>query len=57
MKTILSFLKPVGKGLARLKWELAMSLRAAKVDFIPSEKNVLLSFWYDFDYFKVRKAG
>jgi len=49
-------LKPVSKGLARLKWELAMSLRAAKVDFIPSEKNVLLSFWYHFDYFKVRRS-
>lgn len=34
-----------------------MSWRAAKVDFIPSQKNVLLSFWYDFDSFKVRRPG
>jgi hypothetical protein len=56
MKTILSFLKPVSKGLDWIRRGLVMFWRVYKVDLSPTEKNLLLSFWYDYVHFKARKA-
>ena len=56
MKTILSFLKPVSNGLDWVRQGLVMFWRVTRVGFFPSEKNLLLSFWYDFVHFKARSA-
>jgi hypothetical protein len=57
MKTILSFLKPVRKGLDWIRQGLVMFWRVYKVDLFPTEKSVLLSFWYSYVHFKARRAG
>ena len=57
MKTILSFLKPVSKGLDWVRRGLVLVWRVNRVSFFPTEKNLLLSFWYDFVYFKSRRPG
>jgi hypothetical protein len=57
MKTILSFLKPVGDGLDWVRQGFVMFWRVTKFGFIPTEKNLLLSFWYDYVHFKARRAG
>lgn len=56
MKTILSFLKPVSKGLDWVRQGFVMFWRVYKVELSPTEKNLLLSFWYDYVHFKARKA-
>lgn len=56
MKTTLSIIKPVKKGLDWIRQGLVMFWRVYKVDLSPTEKNLLLSFWYDYVHFKVRKA-
>jgi hypothetical protein len=56
MKTTLSIIKPVRKGLAWIRQGLVMFWRVYKVDLSPTEKNLLLSFWYDYVHFKARKA-
>jgi hypothetical protein len=57
MKTILSFLKPVSKGLDWVRQGLVMFWRVTKFGFIPTEKNLLPSLWYDFAHFKARRTG
>jgi hypothetical protein len=56
MKTILSFLKPVSKGLDWIRQGLVMFWRVTNVGIFPTEKNLLLSFWYGYAHFKARKA-
>jgi hypothetical protein len=56
MKTTLSIIKPVRKRLAWIRQGLVMFWRVYKVDLSPTEKNLLLSFWYDYVHFKARKA-
>jgi hypothetical protein len=56
MKTILSILKPVGKGLDWMRQGLVMFWRVSKVEFFPTEKNLLLCFWYSYVHFKARNA-
>jgi hypothetical protein len=56
MKTILSFLKPVSNGLNWIRQGLVMFWRLYKVDLFPTEKDLLLSFWYSYVHFKARRA-
>jgi hypothetical protein len=55
MKTILSILKSIGKGLDWIRQGLVMFWKVHRMDFFPSEKNLLLSFWYSYVHFKARK--
>jgi hypothetical protein len=57
MKPILSFLKPVGKGLDWVRQGFVVFWRISKFSYFPTEKNLLLSFWYDFVHFKARGGG
>jgi hypothetical protein len=57
MKTTLSILKPVGKRLDWIRQGLVMFWRITKVGLFPTEKNLLLSFWYSYAHFKARTAG
>jgi hypothetical protein len=57
MKTTLSILKPISKGLDWVRQGLVMFWRVTKFGFIPTEKNLLPSLWYDYAHFKARRAG
>ena len=52
MKRTLSFLKPVYDGLIWAGQGFLAFWRIGRFDYFPTEKNLLLSFWYDFRHFK-----
>jgi hypothetical protein len=56
MKTILSFLRSVSDGLDWVRQGLVSFWRINKFYFFPTERNLLLSFWYDYVHFKARRA-
>jgi hypothetical protein len=47
-----SFLKPLSKGARWVGRGFLLFWRAGKFSFFPSEKNLLVSFWYDFIQYK-----
>jgi hypothetical protein len=52
MKRTLSFLKPVASGVKTVgEWALLI-WRAGRFGVFPSSRNLLVSFWYDFVYYK-----
>ncbi len=48
----LSFLKPLTRGPRWLGQWVLLIWRAGKFGVFPSQKNLLVSFWYDFIYYK-----
>jgi hypothetical protein len=57
MKRTLSFLKPVFDGLKWAGQGVSAMWRIGRFDYFPTEKNLLLSYWYDFRHFKRVAAG
>ena len=52
MKTILSFLRPVSRGLNWVGRGLQGFWRVNKFYYFPTKRNLLVSYWYDFQHFK-----
>jgi hypothetical protein len=57
MKTILSFLRSVKHGWNQFKQEMVILWRFNKPSFFPTDKNLIVSFWYGFVYFKDTRAA
>ena len=57
MKRTLSFLKPVYDGLNWAAQGVLGLWRIGRFTYFPTEKNLLLSFWYDFLHYKRVVAG
>jgi hypothetical protein len=57
MKRTLSFLKPVLDGLRWVHGGLLIFWRAGRFEYFPTQRNLLLSFWYGFVHYKAVKKG
>jgi hypothetical protein len=57
MKRTLSFLKPVYGGLSWVRRGCLIFWRVGRFEYFPTERNLLLSFWYGFVHYKVIKKG
>jgi hypothetical protein len=57
MKRTLPFLKPVHDRLNWVRRGCLIFWRIGRFDYLPTERNLLLSFWYDFGHYKVVAKG
>jgi hypothetical protein len=57
MKTLLSYFRAVRGGAAWVGQGFVMFWRVVKFEFVPTEKNLLMSLWYAFVHYKHVKPG
>src|ERR1700722_11321454 len=57
MKRTLTFVKPVFNGLSWVRRGFLIFWRIGRFEYLPTERNLLLSFWYDYAHYKVVAKG